>query len=299
MNGYWIDTKNASKKIKKFKALSDKFDKHTHFLDCGNATLRYKKIGNGKNTIIINPDPPNIIEHYDELCTLLENHFQIIIVELPGFGFSVTSKKKFSFTLDEATQTVISFLEKLEIKQAIFSFPCVAGFIPYKIEELKPDLVKNIIAVQTPSWEEEIKWANRIDSKNIIKRPIIGQLLLKLKKHKIAKTWYKFALPKDAHDPKYYKTCCHALDNGGQYALASGLQGFFKDSKFQQKQKINKNALAFWGQKDRTHKRTEKESTKNYFEKIEIINFEDAGHFPDLEYPKEFSDILIKKFANE
>lgn len=296
MNGYWIDTLGLTRKTRRFQDLEKSFGPDIRFARLPEAILRYKDVGTGDQTLLITPDAPNTIEHYDRLCDLLENDFRIVILELPGFGFSLPTKKDFLFTLEEASQSVVSFLQKLRLKSAVVCFPCVAGFVALRVAHKRPDWVDSIVNVQTPSWQEQKKWAKRVDVKGMIATPVLGQLLVKSNKRRIARKWYHAALPHGADDGVFYAICRHALDQGAQFSLASAFQGFFRDSDFRHNERFAGRAVALWGDADRSHKETHKESSLEALENGELIHLPETGHFPELERPEWFARLLIERF---
>ena len=200
MKGIRIDTRSLIKKRDKFYRLAGSFAPEIKFIELPGAIIRYQIIGSGNRSVVFIPDAPNTIEHYERLCNILKNDCKVIVLELPGFGFSIPANKNFSFSLNEAVQTVIDFFDALLLKNCVVCFPCVAGYIALEMAKKRPELISTIINVQTPSWDEEKKWAKRVDFKGLIGTPVIGQWLMKVFKKTIAKHWYKIALPKNKYD---------------------------------------------------------------------------------------------------
>lgn len=278
---------------KKFKSLLPEFGEGIHFLELSTALIRYKSIGQGERTIVFIPDAPNVIEHYDKLCDLLRTNFQVVIVELPGFGFSVPKHPSFRFTLREAVHTMIELLDALKLQHNYLCFPCVSGFIALKIAQKRPDLVARIINVQTPTWNEQIKWVKGIDPRGILSTPLIGQSYMYLNKDKIAAGWYQFALPKGNYNSFFMDQYKKVYQRGACYCLASGLQGLFKHKDRPQFPPVEQESLIIWGMKDRSHRKTAKESSQDHFQNGRVIHFEEAGHFPELEYPEKFKELIL------
>jgi pimeloyl-ACP methyl ester carboxylesterase len=52
---------------------------------------------------------------------------------------------------------------------------------------------------------------------------------------------------------------------------------------------INQPSLVIWGEADRSHRDTDKSSTKSYCPQAREIRFANAGHFPELEEPEMFA----------
>lgn len=295
MRASFLDSYLLKQKEKTFLRLKKDFPDTVSFIRLSKALIRYTIIGNGSKTIVFIPDAPNTIEHYKSLSTLLSHDYRIIIFELPGFGFSIPLDSSFAFTLQEGVDVTIEFLERMQIEKCNLCFSCVSGYIALKVAELKPQLVERIIAIQTPSWEEEIKWSKRVDFKGIMATPYLGQIVLALGKNVIAKRWYENALPKNSFHSLFFQTCQHALGRGACFCLASAFQGFFIHS-YPVFKRIEQPTLLIWGTKDRSHRKTNKESAKKYFKSLDIILFENSGHFPELEETEKFFAVL-KNFS--
>ena len=55
--------------------------------------------------------------------------------------------------------------------------------------------------------------------------------------------------------------------------------------------------ILLWGTKDPTHKYTDPLSLQELVPNVEIVRFEDCGHFPDIEQPQRFAAILMERVA--
>lgn len=293
MNATQIDTIRLKWQERKILSLAPQFGDGINFMKLKNALARYYEGGKGSETLVFIPDAPNTIEHYNSLIPLLIPHYRVVVLELPGFGFSIPTNTSFCFSLQDATDFVLEFLDKLGHKNYRLCFSCVSGFIAVKAARLRPDIISKIVIMQTPEWQEEKQWAKRIDFKGLIATPFIGQLLMLLKKQWVAKQWYHHALPQDNYQSSYFETSREAFAKGSNYSLASAFQSLFgmNDPTFK---KVKQPTVIIWGMKDRTHKKTNKESVSAYFENAEIIQFENAGHFPELEQPLLFYNIISK-----
>ena len=255
---------------------------------------RYYEGGDGKETLVFVPDAPNTIEHYRELARILEPHYRVVILELPGFGFSIPTTPAFDFSLDAATNFVIEFLDQLGYTNYRLCFSCVAGYIAIKAAAARPDIIKKLVILQTPSWPEEKAWAQRVDFKGLIATPFVGQLLLLLRKSWTAKQWYRNELPKDHYQPEYLATALAAFKQGSNYSLASAFQAFFRPLREPEFQPVKQPTLVIWGNQDRSHRKTNKSSVLSYFKQASLHYFEASGHFPELESPEAFAELIRK-----
>ncbi|MCB9080490.1 MAG: alpha/beta hydrolase [Lewinellaceae bacterium] len=293
MQATWLDTLLLRSKKQHFLSQEQRFASGIGYADLGDFLIRYQLVGEpGKPIIVFSPDPPNVIEHYADLIALLQPDFQVLIFEMPGFGFSLPTRTGFTFTLGEAVQLTSRFFDELHIQRAHLCFPCVTGFVATELARQRPDLVGKIIVVQTPSWEEQARWAKRIDFKGIMATPFLGQFFLQSRKRWIAKQWYRVALPRESTDDRFNTTSQNAFDQGACYCLASGLQGFFQHSAPPSAEPLFANALVVWGDRDRTHRHTDKATVPATFNASQVQHFDRAGHFPELEFPEQFAALL-------
>jgi pimeloyl-ACP methyl ester carboxylesterase len=69
--------------------------------------------------------------------------------------------------------------------------------------------------------------------------------------------------------------------------LASAFQNYLTDES-PPLAVVSQPTLLIWGQSDRSHRKTNKLSTKQYAPQASEVWFELAGHFPELEEPELF-----------
>ncbi len=288
---YWIDNGIIKNKYKGFLSLEKQFDSRIRYVEFDDFLIRYCLVGEGEHTIVMVPDPPNSIEHCLDFISLLSKKFRVLYFEMPGFGFSIPKHWGYQYSVEEATQLTIRLLAHFNIKSCTLAFPCVAGYAALKVAEQRPDLVHHLVALQTPQFEEELKWARNVDIAGMIKTPVIGQLLLAWKKRTIAQHWYKVAQPRDNFSPQFFETWVHGSQKGSCFCLASAFQHLFNGKKFTVG-KITQPTTVIWGKADWPHRHTNTDTLTNYFERASVHLFEKAGHFPELEYSEEFINIL-------
>src|SRR5262245_50756305 len=101
--------------------------------------LRYRSREGARPTLVLVPDPPIVLEHYDELLTALEGR-STLVIEAPGAGFSIP-KPGFDFAFDPWIEVFPKFLRALDRGPYVLAFPCIAGFASLAIAHRHPDLV--------------------------------------------------------------------------------------------------------------------------------------------------------------
>lgn len=129
-------------------------------------------------TVILAPDGPNVIEHYDGLVDRLAGPFRVVVLDLPGFGFSYPSTD-YRFRLDDVAEVVLAVMDALEIEKATLSFPCANGYYAAATARMAPDRVQGLVLVQTPSYRAMRAWTARTIPR-IVRLPGLGQVLMSL-----------------------------------------------------------------------------------------------------------------------
>lgn len=289
-----IDNFLLSRDVGRFRKM--KFGSDTQFAEFDKYLIRYKLCGSGDKTVVFIPNAPNTIEHYDKLAQLLSQNFQVLIFELPGFGFSVPKRANYDYALETMTQVGIDLLDRLQIKDAIFALSCVGGYITLKTAELRPDLVGNIVSIQTLCWDEQKEWVERINKRLPIKTPILGQILSRILRSKITKQWYERVVPEEQAREGFIKTAFDNLKKGANYSIATANQALFNTARPVFKP-LEMSALIIWGSKDRSHLAENHWSMLQYLSNFEPHEFESSGHFPELEQPERFTRILRERFG--
>lgn len=289
-----IDNLLLARDVPRFKKL--KFSDDIFFAEFDQYLIRYRLCGEGERCIIFIPNAPNMIEHYDRLVDLLRPDFRILIFELPGFGFSVPKKSGYDYSLQTCTDLTIELLDHLHLKNCIFSLPCLSGFITLQVASQRPDLVGNIVCIQTLCWNDQEQWINKINKKVPLQSPVVGQFAFWFSKEKIAKSWYEKVVPDLNTRSRFIDIATSNFKKGAHYALASTIQALFR-SETPKIASTDINSVVIWGNSDKSHKRNSQWSMLRYFSNFEPHEFESSGHFPDLEHPDRFARILKNRFS--
>ena len=287
---YKIDSLRASLKFKNTKW---KTHPNMEMLTTSNGRIRVLDTKIGKESLLIIPDSPNVIEHYFDIIEQLGKSYRVIIFDLYGFGFSYHNGK-YDYSFDSTNLLINEILDLLKVTRTNVIFPCSHGFYGISFATSNPDKVNQLILLQTPSLYEMNNWSDRIVP-SFLKRPILSQLIMPLVEKKFVGKWYDYSLPKETDREPYQSVALKALNNGATYCLCSLTQGFAtqNDSKFKLDDTLPMTLI--YGNKDFTHKKTDFNSIKKYNSNIDIIQFEDCGHFPHLENKKRFIQIVKDK----
>lgn len=195
----------------------------------------------------------------------------------------------------EQAGVIEQVLRALGVQACTLAFPCVNGYLALVLAQNAPELVQRVVVLQTPAWDEAKRWARRIDfrGKGWVATPVMGQLIVALGQRRIARRWFAKALSEHSSSAEFSACAGAAFDAGCGWALASLTQAYFS-APAPIFAPISQPALVIWGNGDRTHRTTDKQSVLQYFRDAESIQLENAGHSPELEQPALFVDHLLR-----
>ncbi len=287
MTGNFIDTYRFS-----FKKIRKNWKDDINLITTDFGKIRVLDTLGDKPVILNVPDGPNVIEHHQELITKLSENFRVVCFELPGIGFSYPNSN-YNYSFPNASKLIINLMNILKIENATLAFSCSNGFYAIKTAELFPQRINRLFLTQTPSLDSMNKWTENAIPK-ILKLPIIGQITNIFSEKKFAKIWYKYALPKETDISKYQKTALHSVNNRGCFCLSSLVQGLSKEINSTLKV-LEVPSTLIWGNKDFTHKNTNKESIMEHLPNCEIIEFHNCGHFPELENTDKYVNLINER----
>lgn len=288
--GFWFDGVLFSRS-----SLKARFSMDYLYLQTSFGRVRvYDSKQNDKPPLVMVPDGPCFIEHFDKLIALSSEKYRVVVFDLPGFGGSYpTSLYDHSFA--RGAEVVAQVLEQLELKNVSLAFSCVNGYYALKVIESSLDRLKQIVLMQTPHFEAMRPWADRAIPWPL-KIPLMGQIFSVLQKWAIPKIWFRLALPKESHHVAGYTAVSHKVfENGGCNCLASVVQGMALEKTESLNEALKKITIpikAIWGLKDHSHKFTESKSILSLVPQAALHVWEDCGHFPNLEHPERFLDVV-------
>jgi len=256
------------------------------------ASIRLRSVGEGPRTIVIVPDPPNTIEHYEELIDLLRDDARVVCFEVPGFGLSYPKTGTFGFGAAECTQLVLELLDRLKLRDVTLVMSCIGGYVGLMAARRSDTAIARLVLSQTPAQRYMVSWARRFDKLGLLGLPVVGQSIMFVLKKPATRFWYSAALPEGRDAAAYIEPALSALRRGGPYALASGIQAM-RRLDLSELDGVKQETTIVWGHADRTHEPTDPRSLLELVPHARFVSFSGCGHFPDLEEPRRFADLVL------
>lgn len=274
---------------------------HRRLADCALPTRRIETpvgivrlfdSGSAKPCVIMVPDGPNVIEHYAVLIDLLSRQLRVVCFDMPGFGYSFP-RPSYKHGLDQGARAVLGVMDNLGINTATLAFSCANGFYALRTAKMAPERISHLVLSQTPSLAAMHAWA-RQTIPPLLHIPVIGQIAAWLFRKKAAHSWYRKALPKTTNSQPFQDKGLDALSGGGCFCLAGVVQSLMCE-KAETFTGVTTPCTVIWGTQDRSHKYTESTSLLGWVPHADIVYFEDCGHFPDVEQPSRFAEIIVER----
>jgi pimeloyl-ACP methyl ester carboxylesterase len=288
-NATWMDTVphlGQAGRVDEARALASR--PMLSFIETSGGRLRVRRGGStGGFPVLFAADGPNVIEHYDRLIPALEGQVDWVVFEPPGTGAS-TPARGFDFTLAAFTRSCTEVLEAVGPRTLVF--PCYLGFVGQRIARARPDLVRGLVMPQTPSWNDMQRWADSVDRKRLLRTPVLGQLMLALRRRDVAATWYRSSTSDPRFRAPFIEAAHEAFAFGGCFCLASLMQGYARGPAPESAELPVPTAVV-WGPRDRTHRRSD---PNNSVPGAEVVTMPECGHSPELEDPAGFTDWLLR-----
>jgi pimeloyl-ACP methyl ester carboxylesterase len=246
--------------------------------------------GGDKPCVLMAPDGPNVIEHYQPQFALLTPHLRVVCFDMPGFGFSAPSSGD-DHSLDQGARAILDLLDQLNLPKVTLGMSCANGFYALRVAQMSPHRVTRLVLSQTPSMQAMHRWTVRVVPR-FIKLPLVGQIVSRLFRQKMAASWYRVALPKRVDVTPFQKTSRQPLRCGGCFSLAGVVQGLLREA-VDATLGTQTPCTVLRGSQDRAHRLPDPQAVLCDVPQAQVIQFDDCGHFPDLEDPQRFSQILL------
>lgn len=236
--------------------------------------------------VVLMPDPPNTIEHYDPYFAHWAGRLSVVALEMPGFGFSWASHPD-ALTYVGAVGAMVHALRSLDLGPMVVTGPCTLAYVAIGIASAMPETTLGVVASQATDIPAERQWIRRaIDPQGWLGEPLIGQMAWaqpEVRERLAIDGWYRAAAGPLTDIGSWRETARWAHDCGCSNALASQIQAWFSDDTSADVPTVECPAVILFGQADRTHTRSDPSGLLRYLPAADVCLLPQAGHFPDLE----------------
>lgn len=198
--------------------------------------------------------------------------FAIYLLDLPGFGGSTLPKTPFH--VQDYTNLISGFIEKLDLGKVILIGHSFGGRIATKLAAQKPELVEKLILVDSAGLMTNKKSGGLKFLAKMVK-PLFRPKFMKGLREKI---YQKIGAEDYTATPNLKETFLKVINED--------LSGYLP--------KVSQPTLIIWGENDKTTPLGDAKIMKAKIKNSQLVVFENAGHSCFLDKPKEFCDELIR-----
>jgi len=116
--------------------------------------------------IVLVPDGPFVVEHYDGLIARLSRDYFTVCFDLPGFGYSLP-RVGYDHSFDAVVRVLEQVLDSMSLGRVTLAFTCANGFYALAFAARRPERVERLVLGQTPSFEAMMGWVEHVVPKPI------------------------------------------------------------------------------------------------------------------------------------
>ena len=255
------------------------------YLDVGNLRISYLDTGSADNPIVllIHGLGGSIESWTNNINTISKRQFRVIVLDLPGFGFS--DKPKINYTISFYTIFIEKFLKTLKVSSSVSIVGCsMGGHIAAEVAINYPDLVSKLVLI-SPAGALPVSFKGT---------PALRNYISVLKANSMQEV--KKALSSIDDNPvndTYAQIFYRRLSMpGAKEAFISALKGSTDAPRLSKRlYKIQAETLLIWGKNDQIIP----VKFIGPFVKMKncrIILIEKCGHIPFFNRPKLFNKIV-------
>lgn len=131
------------------------------FVSFRNKKINYQVSGRGNSTVVLLHGFLEDLSMWDDISKELSNHHRVIRVDLPGHGASENLSNVHEMPL--IAEAILSVIDKEQLEEIKLVGHSMGGYIALSIVEIKPNLVKKIILLNSKaSADNEQKKEDRL-----------------------------------------------------------------------------------------------------------------------------------------
>jgi pimeloyl-ACP methyl ester carboxylesterase len=297
--GGWVDRLALGRRRPSAAAI-EAWPSGTRLIELPDAVIRVRDVGPRDGRVfLLTPDAPVVIENYDRLVDALaaRGGVRVVCFEFPGCGFSFP-RWSFDFSFDRYVGIVEGVMDALAIGRATLAFTCVNATVAMAFARLHPERVETLTLAQVAGVEAMRAYARRIDGGlgpiRLLHTPVLGQLFMMAARDATARSWFRRALPKGFDVDSVWDVTRQVYRRGGQFCMASIIQCHAHVEAAQATVPPGCPAQIFWGEADRTHRETRRESVLAQLPRGTLHVLPDRGHCPDIEAPDRYARLLLE-----
>jgi pimeloyl-ACP methyl ester carboxylesterase len=212
----------------------------------------------------------------------LSKHFRVISPALPGFGES--HKVKSHDSINEMAQTVLKYLEKMNIEKFNLLGHSMGGMIVQEMAKISGDKINKLICYATGSIGDIPGRFESIDtSRERLRKEGIKETV-----RRVPKKWFV-----QEDKAKYFYLCENAAKEITEETADNALKAMKNWRGYENLKNIHNETLIIWGDKDISYNFEQVDTLNKNIPNSDLIIFKGSSHNVHLEEPEKFNDTVI------
>jgi len=126
---------------------NDLVSPHRMTSDMGNYKMHYIDIGKGKPVVLIHGLADSTYSWHENVQTLLQNNFRLVIVDQPGFGQSEIPPEPYVYSIENQSREIVKLTERLQLDRFYLIGHSMGGSIALYISLTYPDKSEKAIVI--------------------------------------------------------------------------------------------------------------------------------------------------------
>lgn len=268
-------------------------DRHSRFFEVGGLSIHYKDEGpRAAPVLLMVHGSESSLRTWDRITVLLKGRYRVIRLDLPSYGLSQGPTDAALRTL-VPTDVPIALLDKLGVRKVTFVGVSSGGTMGMYLAARRPDLVVRLILSNTPS--DPVDTSHLVLSKGLV----AAMDRAKATGFRDRNFWDEFlgffagdATRISGQTRKEYYDFYRRVPEKNLVGLVARI-GDGKQAAIEMA-KIDKPVLLLWGGADPLLPPSAVAAITRYLKSAEIskVIMPDVGHYPPLEVPDRFAQLL-------
>jgi 4,5:9,10-diseco-3-hydroxy-5,9,17-trioxoandrosta-1(10),2-diene-4-oate hydrolase len=263
-------------------------------VNVGGINVRYAVAGEGPTVLLVHGLASSMITWYCNIDVIAEAGFNVIAVDLPGYGGSGLANH-LGYTPESAAHFLVDFADELEIERFSVVGNSAGGLVAGVTALEHPERVEKVALVGSAGLGKRVSWPLRL-----ISIPVVGELIYKpqmiSKEALVKRIFYRRPSFLDEIIPEMVRVRC--LPHGPQVMLQSVRSGINMLGLRPEHQILNRlselqgRLLAVWGKEDMVIPPIKEEDIRRAVPESTVHVIPECGHWPQMEKPEEFNGLL-------
>lgn len=232
-----------------------------------NLNINYEVYGQGERLLLLHGWATNL-HSFEKVTQILAQNFQVISLDLPGFGFSQAPSS--TYGVFEYANFVEKFLEYLDVTEVCLLGHSMGGAVSLAYS-LTHKRAKKIILEDSAGIRKKSLWT--------------------MSKVYIVKTLNFFTLPAYR---QHLKHIFGSTDYRNASAMRPTLVKLVNEDLSGRLPEVKQSTLIIWGENDKTTPPSDGKILNEGIRGSKLVVLPRCDHFPHLERPEEFTKIVIE-----